>query len=115
MKKLLHIWFALSLALNPVAGAVASAMPMPEKSKTESHCPGHASHANQAQPMPRDCCRPGHLPRQCCDHCAGVGTSPALMNTVAAVFLNHAIEPIVAPARMAPSASNSPPYRPPQA
>jgi hypothetical protein len=114
MKKFLAVWFALSLALNPVAGAVASSMQMPANNKAQSHCHGHATQAKPAQDLPRDCCRPGHVPKQCCDHCAGLATIPALMNTVLAVFLTHASDLIIGPAGAAPSVTDPPPYRPPQ-
>jgi hypothetical protein len=115
MKKFLAVWFALSLALNPVAGAIASSMHMPANNKAGSHCAGHATQVKQVQHMPRDCCQPGHVPKQCCDHCPGVGTIPALMSTVAAMYLNHTSDLIVTPARVAPATTDSPPYRPPQA
>src|SRR5687767_1158805 len=113
MKKFLHLWFALSLALNPVAGAFASSMMMPKDSDMESHCPGHASQKEQPQDMPMECCQSDYDSKQCCDHC--VITVSGLLNTGFLPALNGATGLIVAPVRAILSKTYSPPYRPPQA
>jgi hypothetical protein len=114
MKKLLATWFALSLALNPVAGAFASSMmDMSKGSKTESHCPGHAAQNEQPQDTQMDCCPSDADSNQCCDHC--VTTLSGLLNTHLLLAIAGTTDLIVSPVRTVPSKTNSPPYKPPQA
>jgi hypothetical protein len=112
MKRFLLTWFALSLVLNPVAGAFASSM-MPMGSDTESHCPGHASKSEQAPAAPMDCCPSDHDSKQCCDHC--VSHVSGLINAGLTLLQNSITDLTITFIQPVLTETHSPPYKPPQA
>lgn len=111
MKKFLSIWFALNLALGPIAGAFASPIPYMAGSKTEEHCMGHESEGDQPQDM--DCCDSEYDQNQCCDHC--VSHVSGLLNTGFSLLQNSITDLTVTFIQPVLSATHSPPYKPPQA
>ena len=113
MKQFLSIWFALNLALGPIAGAFAAPMMYMVGSETEEHCMGHASAGDQADDMQMDCCDSEHDQGQCCDHC--VGHISGLLNTGFSLIRNNIKDQSIAFIQPVLSATHSPPYKPPQA
>jgi hypothetical protein len=115
MKKLPLIWFALYLTFNPVAYAVASMMDYLPQDSSAAHC--HGDDTDSRAPQPRDaqedCCKSMYDTRQCCDHC--VNPVSGLLNNVYMHARGGAADPVAVHAERAPSRTNSPPYKPPQA
>src|SRR5688572_28687710 len=112
MKKLLLIWFALNLALGPVASAFSSTMPYMVGSETQEHCMGHEMEGDQPQDMQMDCCDSEYDQNQCCDHC--VSHVSGLLNTNLSLTQNSIADLTIIFVQPVLSKIHSPLYKPPQ-